>query len=194
MQHRFRRWLRSDRTFWTLLALTLVGVTAAYYVAREAEKRQTEWVHGLERTGPAPTEPAIPDPRAAPAVLESVPPPPPPPPHTPARGSAAAASAPQVTVVSLLTTPENVTAGAMTPECTRVIGDKGPWKNRAGFDEIGGAVSGLFCVEGTPTQPKSPPIVPICDNVVVGAGAVVTKDITVPGIYAGNPAKLIRKL
>jgi hypothetical protein len=57
MQHRFRRWLRSDRTFWTLLALTLVGVTAAYYVAREAEKRQTEWVHGLERTGPAPTEP-----------------------------------------------------------------------------------------------------------------------------------------
>jgi len=36
--------------------------------------------------------------------------------------------------------------------------------------------------------------VSICDNVVVGAGAVVTKDITVPGIYAGNPAKLIRKL
>jgi acetyltransferase-like isoleucine patch superfamily enzyme len=36
--------------------------------------------------------------------------------------------------------------------------------------------------------------VTICDNVVVGAGAVVTKDITVPGIYAGNPAKLVRKL
>ncbi|USD65119.1 acyltransferase [Vibrio sp. SCSIO 43136] len=36
--------------------------------------------------------------------------------------------------------------------------------------------------------------VSICDNVVVGAGAVVTKDITVPGIYVGNPAKLIRKL
>ena len=36
--------------------------------------------------------------------------------------------------------------------------------------------------------------VSICDNVVVGAGAVVTKDITVPGIYAGNPARLIRKL
>ena len=32
----------------------------------------------------------------------------------------------------------------------------------------------------------------ICDNVVIGAGAVVTKDITQPGIYAGNPAKLIR--
>src|SRR5262249_11759517 len=43
-------------------------------------------------------------------------------------------------------------------------GDKGPWKNRPGFDEIGGAVSGLFCVEGQPTQPKSPPIIPICDN------------------------------
>ena len=32
----------------------------------------------------------------------------------------------------------------------------------------------------------------ICDNVAIGAGAVVTKDITHPGIYAGNPAKLIR--
>lgn len=34
----------------------------------------------------------------------------------------------------------------------------------------------------------------ICDDVVVGAGAVVVKDITQPGIYAGNPAKLIRAL
>lgn len=36
--------------------------------------------------------------------------------------------------------------------------------------------------------------VEICDNVVVGAGAVVTKDITEPGIYVGNPARLKRKL
>jgi len=35
--------------------------------------------------------------------------------------------------------------------------------------------------------------VSICDNVVIGAGAVVTKDINTPGIYAGNPAKFIRK-
>jgi acetyltransferase-like isoleucine patch superfamily enzyme len=34
----------------------------------------------------------------------------------------------------------------------------------------------------------------ICDDVVVGAGAVVTKNITEPGIYAGNPAKKIRSL
>jgi acetyltransferase-like isoleucine patch superfamily enzyme len=34
----------------------------------------------------------------------------------------------------------------------------------------------------------------ICDDVVIGAGAVVTRDITRPGIYAGNPAKLIREL
>jgi acetyltransferase-like isoleucine patch superfamily enzyme len=33
----------------------------------------------------------------------------------------------------------------------------------------------------------------ICDGVVIGAGAVVTKDITVPGIYAGNPARLLRR-
>ena len=36
--------------------------------------------------------------------------------------------------------------------------------------------------------------VSICDHVVVGAGSVVTKDITEPGIYAGNPAKKIREL
>lgn len=29
----------------------------------------------------------------------------------------------------------------------------------------------------------------ICDNVVIGAGSVVTKDITEPGVYYGNPAK-----
>jgi len=34
----------------------------------------------------------------------------------------------------------------------------------------------------------------ICDNVVIGAGAVVTKDITVSGVYVGNPARLKRKI
>lgn len=34
----------------------------------------------------------------------------------------------------------------------------------------------------------------ICDNVVIGAGAVVTRSITQSGIYAGNPASLLRKL
>jgi len=28
--------------------------------------------------------------------------------------------------------------------------------------------------------------------VVIGAGSVVTKDITEPGVYAGNPARKIR--
>ena len=36
--------------------------------------------------------------------------------------------------------------------------------------------------------------VKICDKAIIGAGAVVTKDITIPGVYAGNPAKLIRKI
>ena len=36
--------------------------------------------------------------------------------------------------------------------------------------------------------------VKICSNVVIGAGSVVTKDITKPGIYAGNPARKIRDL
>lgn len=34
----------------------------------------------------------------------------------------------------------------------------------------------------------------ICDNVVIGAGAVVTRSITQSGIYAGNPASFLRKL
>jgi len=33
--------------------------------------------------------------------------------------------------------------------------------------------------------------VTVCDDAVVGAGAVVTKDILEPGIYAGNPARKI---
>ena len=34
----------------------------------------------------------------------------------------------------------------------------------------------------------------IADGVVVGAGAVVTRDLLEKGIYAGNPARLLRKL
>ena len=34
----------------------------------------------------------------------------------------------------------------------------------------------------------------ICDDVVIGAGSVVTRDIDQPGIYAGNPARLLRRL
>ena len=34
----------------------------------------------------------------------------------------------------------------------------------------------------------------ICDGVVIGAGSVVTKSITEPGVYAGNPAKKLRDL
>jgi acetyltransferase-like isoleucine patch superfamily enzyme len=36
--------------------------------------------------------------------------------------------------------------------------------------------------------------VTICDHVVVGAGAVITKDIVQAGIYAGNPARFLRAI
>lgn len=36
--------------------------------------------------------------------------------------------------------------------------------------------------------------VSICDNVVIGAGSVVTKSIKTPGVYVGNPARLIRTI
>lgn len=34
----------------------------------------------------------------------------------------------------------------------------------------------------------------ICNDVVIGAGATVTRDIDQPGIYVGNPARFLRKI
>jgi acetyltransferase-like isoleucine patch superfamily enzyme len=34
----------------------------------------------------------------------------------------------------------------------------------------------------------------VCSDTVIGAGAVVSRDITEPGVYAGNPARRIRPL
>jgi len=59
-------------------------------------------------------------------------------------------------------------------------GDKTKWKNTV----IGNNVSIGTNATILPVR--------ICDNVVIGAGSVVTKDITEPGIYAGNPAREIR--
>ncbi len=36
--------------------------------------------------------------------------------------------------------------------------------------------------------------VKISSDIVVGAGSLVTKNLSIKGIYAGNPAKLIRRL
>lgn len=36
--------------------------------------------------------------------------------------------------------------------------------------------------------------VSIVDNVVIGAGSVITRSINEPGIYAGNPARKLRSL
>ena len=36
--------------------------------------------------------------------------------------------------------------------------------------------------------------VQICDDVIIGAGAVVTRSITRPSVYAGSPARLLRPL
>lgn len=61
-------------------------------------------------------------------------------------------------------------------------GDKGQWKSTS----IGDRVS---IGSGSTVLPVN-----ICNDVVIGAGSVVTKDINEPGIYAGNPARLIRSL
>ena len=61
-------------------------------------------------------------------------------------------------------------------------GDKSLWKST----KVGNRVS-------IGTNATVLPVT-ICDHVVIGAGSVVTKDITEPGIYAGNPARLLRSL
>lgn len=61
-------------------------------------------------------------------------------------------------------------------------GDKTKWK----YTHIGNNVS---IGSNATILPVS-----ICDGVVIGAGSVVTKSIIQKGIYAGNPAKLIRPL
>jgi acetyltransferase-like isoleucine patch superfamily enzyme len=59
-------------------------------------------------------------------------------------------------------------------------GDKNLWKaTKIGNHVSIGSNATILAVE-------------ICDNVVIGAGAVVTKNITQSGVYAGNPAKLIK--
>jgi len=58
-------------------------------------------------------------------------------------------------------------------------GDKSKWKKTV----IGNNVSIGSNATILPVE--------ICDNTVIGAGAVVTKKITEPGLYAGNPAKRI---
>ncbi len=61
-------------------------------------------------------------------------------------------------------------------------GDKSKWKETIIEDDVSiGSNATILPVR-------------ICSNVVIGAGSVVTKDITTPGIYAGNPAKFLRKI
>lgn len=61
-------------------------------------------------------------------------------------------------------------------------GDKAKWKSTT----IGNNVS---IGSNATILPVS-----ICDGAVIGAGAIVTKNIDLPGIYAGNPARLIKSL
>lgn len=59
-------------------------------------------------------------------------------------------------------------------------GDKSLWKHTKISDNVS---IGSNCT----ILPVS-----ICNNVVIGAGSVVTKDIEFPGVYAGNPARLLK--
>lgn len=59
-------------------------------------------------------------------------------------------------------------------------GDKSKWKStKIGSNVSIGSNATILPIE-------------ICDNVVIGAGAVVTKSISEAGVYAGNPARKIK--
>ena len=61
-------------------------------------------------------------------------------------------------------------------------GNKALWKStRIGNNVSIGSNSTLLPIE-------------ICNDVVIGSGSVVTKNITEPGIYVGNPAKKNRNI
>ena len=67
-----------------------------------------------------------------------------------------------------------------------LFSDRGPAVSAAGWKQttIGDHVSIGSNATILPVQ--------ICNDVVIGAGAVVTKDISISGTYTGNPAKLLR--
>jgi len=65
-------------------------------------------------------------------------------------------------------------------------GPAGSDKNKWGSTKIGNGVS---IGSNATLLPVS-----VCDGAVIGAGAVVTKDIIQKGVYAGNPARLLRAL
>lgn len=62
----------------------------------------------------------------------------------------------------------------------------------AGVILNGGVKIGKNCWIGSGVIIKH--YVSICDNVVIGMGSVVTKDIAESGIYVGNPAKYLKPL
>ncbi len=60
-------------------------------------------------------------------------------------------------------------------------GDKSKWeKTKIGNDVSIGSNATVLPVN-------------ICDGVIIGAGSVVTRDITEPGIYLGNPARRVKQ-
>lgn len=55
---------------------------------------------------------------------------------------------------------------------------------------LGRCTIGAMCSIGT--NAVILPDIEICDNVIIGAGAIVTKNIKESGVYVGNPAKKIK--
>lgn len=71
---------------------------------------------------------------------------------------------------------------------TSAHGDKGPWINRPGFDQVAGAVTGMMVFEGEPEHPQIPVINVVNDYLVswlaaAGCMAALAKRATEGGSY-----------
>lgn len=61
-------------------------------------------------------------------------------------------------------------------------GDRSLWRTTSVADEVSIGTGAVILP------------VRICSGCVIGAGAVLTRDVDVAGVYAGNPARLLRRL
>lgn len=89
-------------------------------------------------------------------------------------------------VCELVTIGEDCFIGHGVMFINDLFSEGGPSKTSAGWKstEIGDRVSIGSNATILPVR--------ICSDVVIGAGSVVTKDITTAGVYAGNPARRLR--
>lgn len=95
-------------------------------------------------------------------------------------------------IYPLVTISTNVTIGGLATINSSVVIGHGCDIGRMFHASAGAIISGNVLIGDRVFVGANATLIDkikICDDVIIGAGAVVTKDITIPGKYAGNPAR-----